>query len=116
MSVRFVFAAALALSMAAGACSSGDGSSGTGTGMQALDGGGGGDVCSSDNMAMDFHANVSAKSKDGSAMAAINSDPAVPMLGDHSTWTLKVTDGSGNPVAAGTKVQVKCVMTHTGFT
>ncbi len=100
------------------ACGSGKG--GTGTVSTALEGGAGQDVCASEfasspPTAMQFSAGVSSTSPDGSAKVAIDSTPAVPSLGDHSTWKLTVTDATGSPVPAGTKVKVVCVMTHSGF-
>jgi hypothetical protein len=100
-----------------GACSS-SGDTGTTSSGITGDASPGAEACGPDftsGKALRFSAGMNETSADGMFKVAIDSDPPVPTLGDHSTWKLMVTDGAGNPVAAGTKVKVTCVMTHTGF-
>lgn len=70
------------------------------------------DPCSRDTMAMPW---AGLHSSSGNYTVAIQSDPAIPMLGDKdTTWTLTVTDSNGNPPPSGTTVGVKCTMLHVG--
>lgn len=70
------------------------------------------DICAGDKAAQDW---AGLKSSAAGYSVAISSDPAIPTLGDRmTTWTLTVTDTTGRPVPAGTKVKVSCLMTHTG--
>ena len=62
-----------------------------------------------------FHADLMETSSDNMYKVALTSDPPSPGVGDSSTWTLKITDASGNPAPAGTTVKVVCTMTHVGF-
>jgi hypothetical protein len=70
------------------------------------------DTCAADDDYTPFKKDMS--SSNPGLTVSIVSDPSIPTLGDHSTWTLTITDANG-PVAAGTKVSVKCTMTHSGF-
>ena len=70
-------------------------------------------ACASDATAVPFSPGMHESS--GGTTVAIDSAPPVPTIGDQSTWTLKITDSSGAPAPAGTKVSVACIMTHPGF-
>ena len=106
-----VFACAVVL----GGCSSDGGDSDPAHVSQPAGSGSGGatqaDTCAADDNYTPFSLGMKA-SKDGLTVA-IESDPPVPTLGDHSTWKLTITDADG-PVADA-KVSVKCTMTHSGF-
>jgi len=78
------------------------------------DGSGGGvqkDVCASDDDYTPFSLGMDATNQ--GLTVSIESEPPEPSPGDHSVWRLTVTDASGVPVPAGTKVSVKCMMTHS---
>jgi hypothetical protein len=110
----FLITAFIATGMTAG-CGGNDNGS-TGGGSAAAGQGGQTGNCEMDfakKTAEPFTAGMKATATDGSVTVALESSPPVPTLGDHSTWTLTVTDASGAPVAAGTKVSMQCLMTHT---
>lgn len=69
--------------------------------------------------AMPFSVGMKATSKEDPMLptmsVAIDSTPPVPVVSDHATWNLTVTDATGAPVAAGTKVGVKCLMSHSNI-
>lgn len=68
------------------------------------------DVCASDDDYTAFSRGMVATNQ--GLTVSIESEPPEPSPGDHSVWRLTVTDESGAPVPAGTKVSVKCMMTH----
>ena len=113
MAHRF-FSLVLASAFLVGACSSA-GSNKPGQVSQNSSGTDGGqqeDTCASDMNYTPFSLGMTATN--AGLTVKIESDPPMPVLGDHSTWKLTITDANG-PVAAGTKVTVKCTMTHSGF-
>ena len=69
------------------------------------------DTCASDDAYTPFSFGMSSSNQ--GLTVAIESEPPEPSPGDMSTWKLTVTDESGAPVPAGTKVSVKCLMTHS---
>jgi hypothetical protein len=71
------------------------------------------ETCAADPMYTPFSLGMT--SSNAGLTVAIESDPPVPSPGDHSTWKLTITDSTGAPIAAGTKVSVKCTMSHSGF-
>jgi hypothetical protein len=104
---------ALALSMFVVGCSQGieKGENGGGSGGE-FDGGVQKHVCASDDAYTPFSSGMTSSYK--GLTVAIESEPAVPSPGDHSTWKLTITDEKG-PIAAGTKISVTCSMTHSSF-
>jgi hypothetical protein len=96
----------------AAACSSGAGDHATGAADSGLTSGG---ACASDKTAVPFTVGMH-ESADTGVTVAIEATPAVPTLGDESTWKLTVTDKAGAPVPSGTPVSMICKMTHAmGF-
>jgi hypothetical protein len=99
-----------------GGCSSDGGDADPGHVSQAGASGSGGatqeDTCAADDNYTPFSYPTTAENQ--GLTVSIVSEPPVPTLGDHSTWKLTITDANG-PIAAGTKVSVKCTMTHSGF-
>ena len=71
------------------------------------------ETCASEDNYTPFSKGMSSSNQ--GLTVAIDSDPPVPTLGDESTWKLTITDSNGAPIAAGTKVTVKGLMTHSGF-
>ena len=68
------------------------------------------ETCASDDNYTPFSLGMSSSNQ--GLTVAIESDPPVPTPGDKSTWNLTITDSNGVPIAAGTKVTVKCLMTQ----
>ena len=104
----------VALVVAVGCGGNGSDSPGTGSAGQAGQTGNC-DMEFASKSATPFSVGMNASSMDGTMNVAIDSTPAVPIVSDHSTWNLTVTDMSGAPVPAGTKVGVKCLMSHTNI-
>jgi hypothetical protein len=94
---RLLISLAAMLAIMAPACSSGSnggGSSGTAT-TQAS-------VCASDPRATAYAVGLSAKATDGAfAVSFVDAEPAPPSKGEN-TWTVKIADGSGQPVSGAT--------------
>src|SRR5215831_1957874 len=108
----FVAAPVFVAALLAGGCG-GNGNTDVGMGGNPASGTGGqSSICSQDKTAMPFSDGMHQTT--GDVTVAISPNPPLPTLGDHSTWTLTVTDSSNMPLT-GKDVSVVCKMTHSTY-